>query len=116
MSLLIKGIITIPCLSVNLGRESAIGIKGEVGIGTAESELLVIILQLLLYLVGSNLATCLSQQILRSEGTTWLTVLPGITEIFLLECTRTDYIVQNSVDDASCAAARAARITRAVSA
>ena len=73
--------------------------------------LIAIILQLLLYLVGSNLATCLSQQILRSEGTTWLTVLPGITEIFLLECTRTDYIVQNSVDDASCTAARAARIT-----
>lgn len=64
MSLLIKGIGAIPCLAVNLGRESTTGIKGEVGIGTAESKLLVITFQLILNLAGSNLATRLSQQVL----------------------------------------------------
>lgn len=64
MSILIKGIGAIPCLAVNLGRESTIGIKGEVGIGTAESKLLVITFQLILNLAGSNLATRLSQQVL----------------------------------------------------
>lgn len=84
MSLLIKGIGAIPCLAVNLGRESTIGIKGEVSIGTAESKLLVITFQLILNLAGSNLATRLSQQVLRSKGALWLAVLPGMAEICLL--------------------------------
>ena len=84
MSLLIKGIGAIPCLAVNLGRESTIGIKGEVSIGTAESKLLVITFQLILNLAGSNLATRLSQQVLRSKGAPWLAVLPGMAEICLL--------------------------------
>lgn len=54
MSLLIKGIGAIPCLAVNLGRESAIGIKGEVGIGTAESKLFVIFLQLCMQAQGQR--------------------------------------------------------------
>ena len=54
MSLLIKGIVAIPCLAVNLGRESAIGIKGEVGIGTAESKLLVITCQLCMQAQGQR--------------------------------------------------------------
>lgn len=54
MSFLIKGIVAIPCLAVNLGRESAIGIKGEVGIGTAESKLLVITCQLCMQAQGQR--------------------------------------------------------------
>lgn len=84
MSLLIKGIGAIPCLAVNLGRESTIGIKGEVGIGTAESKLLVITFQLILNLAGSNLTASLCQEILRSKGAPWLAVLPDMAEICLL--------------------------------
>lgn len=54
VSLLIKGIVAIPCLAVNLGRESAIGIKGEVGIGTAESKLFVIACQLCMQAQGQR--------------------------------------------------------------
>lgn len=54
VSLLIKGIVAIPCLAVNLGRESAIGIKGEVGIGTAEYKLLVITCQLCMQAQGQR--------------------------------------------------------------
>ena len=54
MRLLIEGIGAVPCLAVNLGCKGAIGLEGKVGITLAEAELIVVLAQILLNLVGCN--------------------------------------------------------------
>ena len=64
MRLLIEGIGAAPRLTVDLGSKGAIGLEGKVGIALAEAELGIVLAQILLYLVGSNLAASLCQQVL----------------------------------------------------
>lgn len=63
VSLLIEGIGAVPGLSVYLSRESTICAESNIGIAGCEAELGVVFAQVGLNLIGSNLATCLSQQI-----------------------------------------------------
>ncbi len=64
MCLLVESIVAIPSLAIDLGIERAVGVEGEIGVRAVEAKLGVILRQVVLYLVGSNLATSLCQEVL----------------------------------------------------